>query len=68
MATRKVSSRKAHPSTKRGRRIAKKKKVVSASKRGGREIQLSKAAQGVEPVIDREREVALLESATKEPC
>jgi hypothetical protein len=68
MATKKVTSRKGRASGKRRTNAAKKRKVARISKRSGDAVQLTKPTAHVEPVIDREREAALLESAIKEPC
>jgi hypothetical protein len=68
MATKKVTSRKRRALAKRKIKAAKKRKVARISKRSGYAIQLTKPTAHVEPVIDREREAALLESAIKEPC
>jgi hypothetical protein len=68
MATKKVTSHKGRASAKRRIKAAKKRKVARISKHGGDAVQLTKPTAYVEPVIDREREAALLESAIKEPC
>jgi hypothetical protein len=68
MKTKTISSRKGSSSTKPRIKAPKMKKKAAHVSRSERAIQSTRPVTYVEPVIDREREAALLESATNEPC